>query len=324
MRFVSPEAALEQGLAAYRGSHYEIAIPALEAAAAANSVVAQFFLARIYSDSLSPHTDHPKAYQLYQRIANEHADVDPVDDRRSALVAKSFVALTGYLLNGLPEYGLRPDPVRAADFARHAATHFNDPDAQFDISKLLLKGEGVAQDTQAGLHFLSMATKRGHPGAQAFLADLYWRGKLVKRDPVLALSLITVAVENAPFGERVWIEDIHQNIFCGAPDGTRRQADGVVANWRQRFHLSAPNTDRSGLSDLGARPVRTCANGETVGGEGASAGRSDARAGTGSSAPTANGGGSALSFSYGAAGGSIPGLRDAGAMTYGPAAGPAR
>jgi hypothetical protein len=320
MKFVSPEAALEQGISAYRGGNYEIAIPALEAAAASNSLVAQFFLARVLSDSLSAHTDHAKAYQLYQRIANDHADVDAVDDRRAPYVAKSFVALTGYLLNGLPDVGVRPDPVRAAEFARYAATYFNDADAQFEYSKLLLKGEGVGQDTPNGLHFLSMATKRGHPGAQAFLADLYWRGKLVKRDAVLALSLITVAVENAPTGERVWIEDIYQNIFCGAPSGTRQQADGMVANWRQGFRFAAPPADRSGLGELAGRPVRTCANGEVVGQGGQVTPIVEPRTTFNASpAPTPGpGSGPAPSFSFGNTG---LGFRETGATTYGPAAG---
>ena len=34
-----------------------------------------------------------------------------------------------------------------------------------------------------------------------------------------ALALIRVAVANAPERDRIWIEDIYQNIFCGASSG---------------------------------------------------------------------------------------------------------
>lgn len=262
--FVSPDAAYQQGLSAFTGGHYEIAVPALEVAAAANNFMAQYLLARIYSDNLGARTDHAKAYVLYRRIANDFADIDPHDDMRAPFVAKSFVALTGYLLSGLPEFGVKQDSIRAAEFARHAATYFNDEDAQFELAKLQLKGDGVPLDVAAAKHWLSVLSQKGHASAQAFLADLYWRGKFVQRDPITALSLITMAVENAPPGERIWIEDIYQNIFCGAPIGTRKQAEGLVADWRQKYRRSVEHIDRSGLGALAGQPVRTCANGETV------------------------------------------------------------
>ena len=82
---------------------------------------------------------------------------------------------------------------------KHAATFFNDEDAQFELAKLYLTGEGIAPDPAQALHYLSvLTTERKHPGAQAFLADLYWRGGPVRRDPLTALALIAVAVENAP------------------------------------------------------------------------------------------------------------------------------
>ena len=52
----------------------------------------------------------------------------------------------------------------------------------------------------------------------------------MKKDERRALALITMAVENAPPHERIWIEDIYQNIFCGTSQGTRKQADGIVAS----------------------------------------------------------------------------------------------
>ena len=50
-----------------------------------------------------------------------------------------------------------------------------------------------------------------------------------------ALALISVAVANSPAYERVWIEDIYQNIYCGAAHGIRKQATGIVADWRTRY-----------------------------------------------------------------------------------------
>ena len=262
--FRSPEEAQTQGIGAYSGGYYEMAIPALEVAAAKNLFYAQYYLARIYADNQSAHTDHAKAYLLFQKIANDYADVDPDDDNRAPYVAKSLTALAGYVRRGLAEVGLEPNPERAADYLHHAAIFFNDEDAQFELAKLELKGEGVPSDVARGKHWLAILSQKGHAGAQAFLADLYWRGMFMDRDPVRALALISVAVKNAPGGERVWIEDIYQNIYCGAPAGVRKQVGGMVAEWDSRYGRRPDREDRTGLGFLDARATRTCANGETV------------------------------------------------------------
>ncbi len=92
-----------------------------------------------------------------------------------------------------------------------------------------------------------------------------WRGKFVDKNQAAALNLIDVAVANAPPTERVWIEDIYQNIFCNAGEGVRQQATGRVAEWHNRYgRRPALGDNKDGLGDLAVEPVRTCANGELV------------------------------------------------------------
>ena len=106
------EAAFEQGLGAYKAGYYEMAIPALEEAAdqghRARQFFAEFYLARIYSDNASAHTDHAKAYMLFRKLADENADIDPDDDQRAPFVAKALTALAGYSARGVAEIGVRP------------------------------------------------------------------------------------------------------------------------------------------------------------------------------------------------------------------------
>ena len=68
--FSSVRDALKQGVSAYQGGYYEIAIPALEHAAAENEFMANYYLARIYADSTSAYTDHAKAYMLLQKLVD--------------------------------------------------------------------------------------------------------------------------------------------------------------------------------------------------------------------------------------------------------------
>ncbi|HEX2843575.1 tetratricopeptide repeat protein [Hyphomicrobium sp.] len=262
--FSSPREALRQGVSAYQGGYYEIAVPALEYAAAADEFMANYYLARIYQDNTGPLTNHAKAYALFEKIADDHLDADP-DDPRAKYVGKALTALAGYVLRGLPEIGLAPDAERAVFYLKNASTTFNDEDAQFELAKLQLKGEGVETNVALGRHWLSVLSQNGHAGAQAFFADLLWRGKHVEPDPARALALIAVAVDNAPVQDAMWIEDIYQNIFCGAGEGTRKQATGIVAQWGDRYGRKPTETfDRTGLGQLASGPIRTCKNGEPV------------------------------------------------------------
>ncbi|WP_072390223.1 tetratricopeptide repeat protein [Hyphomicrobium sp. CS1GBMeth3] len=262
--FSSPREALRQGVSAYQGGYYELAMPALTFSADKGEFMASYYLAKIYQDSTGPYTDHAKAYALFEKIADEHLDVDP-DDPRARYVGKALTALAGYVLRGLPEIGLRADPERAVFYLNNASTTFNDEDAQFELAKLQLKGEGVEANVPLARHWLSVLSQNGHAGAQAFFADLLWRGKHVEPDPARALALIAVAVDNAPPEDAMWIEDIYQNIFCGAADGTRKQATGIVAQWGNRYGRKPTATyDRSGLPQLPAGPVRTCKDGQPV------------------------------------------------------------
>jgi len=267
VRYKSAELAFEQGLGAYKSGYYEMAVPALEQTIAEGSefdkFFAEFYLARIYS-SEGALTNHAKAYRLYQTLANENADADPEDGRRAPFVAKALTALAGYLQRGLPDIGLKPDPQRAADYLHHAATFFGDKDAQFELAKIYLNGTGTDDDTKRGMHYLSVLTEEGHPGAQAYLADLFWRGVHVKKDEQRALALITMAVEHAPSHERIWIEDIYQNIFCATSQKTRKQADGIAAIWRKMFTGTSEAPPQMALGGGDMQPRRACGNGEML------------------------------------------------------------
>jgi uncharacterized protein len=260
--FASPSAAVEQGIGAYKAGHYQIAEPALKFAADAGNFFGQFYLAQLYSDNNSAYTNHGRAYKLFVGIVEENANADPDDDQRAPYVGKALTAVAGYTRRGLAEIALAPNAERAAKFYRDAATFFRDSDAQFELAKMHLKGEGVAQDQRQALHWLSTLTQEGHAGAQAFLADLLWRGKDVPKDEKKALALIQVAIANAPERDRIWIEDIYQNIFCGSSSGIRADADGLVAVWK-RMYSPRSGVDQGDGAGFGV-VARACSNGERL------------------------------------------------------------
>ncbi|HRD77461.1 MAG TPA: tetratricopeptide repeat protein [Hyphomicrobiaceae bacterium] len=262
-RFRSPQAALSYGVGAARGGNISEAIPALEEAAAAGLLEGQYFLAEIYADNRGNFTDHRKSFSLFQRIVEEHAGSVEADEKpESTYLAKSLVALAGYWLRGLPEMNVRPTPERAAYYLDMAANLFGDEDAQFELAKLYLVGEGVPKDLRLGLHYLStLSSTNRHAGAQAFLADLYWRGKFVEKDQLRAFALIMTAVENASPADELWIDGIFATIYCGVPSDVRKQSDSYVAEFKRRY-TPRVQPDRNGSASLTAS--RVCENGDPV------------------------------------------------------------
>ncbi len=259
--------AFEQGLGAYRGGYYDIAIPAFEYVIAKNDpqqrFFAEFYLGRMLADNSGAQTDHAKAYMFFQKIADENADIDPDDLKRAPFVAKALTAVALYVRDGLPEIALKPDEQRAVEYLRHAATFFNEPDAQFELAKMFIP---IDQDRPTGLHYLQKLSKESHPGAQAVFADLMARGKYVKQDHAQALGLIKMAVENATPSDRIWIEDIYQNIFCSSPKDAREKSKGLVATWRKMFAAPRPSVEQPmGLGRRGdVSATRVCSNGERL------------------------------------------------------------
>jgi uncharacterized protein len=73
-----------------------------------------------------------------------------------------------------------------------------------------------------------------------------------------------MAVENAPAHERIWIEDIYQNIWSGTSHGTRKQADGIVAVWRKMFARPAGGSEHMGLGGRELQPQRACGHGDQI------------------------------------------------------------
>lgn len=261
--FKSVEDALRRGIEAYESGLHEEAAPALEFAAEKDEFLAEYYLARIYGDNSGGRTDHAKAYALYQKIADAYADSDPDDAVRARFVGNALTALAGYLRTGLPGVA-GPDPAAAASYLRHAALFFRNEDAQFELAKMQLtdgSGEGDAENAK---HWLAVLSQKGHPGAQAFLADLYWRGEHMERDSLRALLLATLAVTSASLSDSVWIEDIHQNIFCGASGDLRAEASRRLADWRKRYGRKpdAEHVVKSAVFDVA--PQRTCGDREAV------------------------------------------------------------
>ncbi|MFM1817006.1 MAG: hypothetical protein RLZ98_3701 [Pseudomonadota bacterium] len=273
VHYSSPKEAYEMGRRAFHRQSWDEAMRAFSFAAKGGVGLADFYRARMFADAATPFYSKPKAYFLYVDLTKELINIDPDVDARVKFAGQTLTALARFLRDGVEEIDLPPDPRRAYDFLNHAWTFFQDKDAEFEIARMRLYGEGLEQSPALALHSLSRLARSGHAGALATLADLYWRGSQgiwrgkpqVKADPVLAYMFSRLAVEGAPYSDRIWIEDTYQRIYCGASDAVRSRGGARVAGWRKRYGEVGQPTDL-GQSFVGLiqRPVRTCSDGAPV------------------------------------------------------------
>ena len=93
-KYRSAQDALDQGIGAFNGGYYEIAIPALEYAADAHLFFAPYYLARIYSDNNGSRTDHGNtSFKLASALATsvpKPRSVVPSDCCRTATSFQSM------------------------------------------------------------------------------------------------------------------------------------------------------------------------------------------------------------------------------------------
>ena len=214
----SPWAVFQFGFSAYKSGHKEQAVEAYRYAAENGQIGATWKLARMYAQGDGVARDDYAAYRFFSEIVDQ--DVEPGSPEES-YVSDALVALGGYSMTGIAGTPVKADPVAAQEFYMRAAANYRNPDAQYQMGQMFLKGEGgvKASVKQAG-RWLQLAAEKGHAGAQATLGNLLFQsGKLVR-----GLTMMTVALARAAPGDQPWIRGMQEEAFAVAPEADRRTA----------------------------------------------------------------------------------------------------
>lgn len=231
--YASATTAYRQGIDALKAGDLEAGLLALDYAAERGVLGAQLRLARLYASGSDVSRDDAKAFAYYRQIANQRADISPLSPV-SKYVAEAFVALGRYYVQGIEASGLRPNPRRARDLFRHAASIFGSADAQYELARLYLDGAGVEKNVGLAINWLATAAKKRHPAAQATLGEILWRGEdETRRRPARGLALIMLAHANAVAGgkEPQWIADLYLEALTTADPAMLQQAQGLTSEW---------------------------------------------------------------------------------------------
>lgn len=214
----SPWAVFQFGFSAYKNGHKDQAVEAYKYAAENGQIGATWKLARMYAEGDGVARDDYAAFKFFSEIVDQ--DVEPGSPEES-YVSDALVALGDYLRKGIPGSPVTENEVAAQEYYMRAAANYRNPNAQFEMGQMFLKGEGgvKASVKQAGRWF-QLAAEKGHAGAQATLGNLLFQsGKIVR-----GLAMMTAALQRAAPADQPWIRSMQEEAFAAAGEADRRTA----------------------------------------------------------------------------------------------------
>ncbi len=213
----NPWAVFQFGFSAYKSGHKDQAVEAYKYAAEKGQIGATWKLARMYAQGDGVDRNDYEAFKFFSEIADQ--DVEPGTPEESYM-SDALVALGSYWQEGIPNSPVQPDPATAQQYYMRAAANYRNPNAQFEMGKMFLRGDGVKRSVRQAGRWLQLAAEKGHAGAQATLGNLLFQsGKVVR-----GLAMMTAALERADPADKSWIRGMQEEAFALAPETDRRTA----------------------------------------------------------------------------------------------------
>ncbi|HEX4553342.1 MAG TPA: tetratricopeptide repeat protein [Xanthobacteraceae bacterium] len=227
-RSLTPVEAFRSGAQALRAGDAETGLRALEFAAEKGHALAQWKLGRMYADGDQVGRDDLRAFEYFRNIVDSHAD-DSLGTPQARFVANAFVTLGGYYINGIPNSSVTASPSRARDLFAYAASYFGDADAQYQLGRMLIEGQGGPKDVWQAARWLKLAADKGQYQAQALLGTTLFNGQVLPRQVPRGLMYLTLARDAAP--QEKWVADLHAAAFQQATDDERALALSYLEAW---------------------------------------------------------------------------------------------
>ncbi|MGP9822476.1 tetratricopeptide repeat protein [Salinarimonas sp. NSM] len=215
--------ALRSGMRDYNAGDKLAAVRALEYAAVQGDALARWKLGRMYAAGDGVPHDDLKAFEYFSKIVDNHAD-QASDAMAAGVVANAFVSLGAYFLEGIPGTYVRQNASRAHEMFFYAASWFGDADAQYNLARLYLDGNGVPIDARTAARWLNSAAEKGHVAAQAVLGHMLVAGDGVPRQRPLGLMWLTLARDASDPVRDAWIADLYDSAVAGASASDRQGA----------------------------------------------------------------------------------------------------
>lgn len=205
------------GFYSYKEGRKNDAIEAYRYAAEKGHTGSRWALANMYADGDGVAENDLEAFRIYSEIASEGVEPGSND---TGFFVNALIALAGYYQRGIPDSPVHVDLAQARQLYFQAASTFGVPEAQFELARMILAGEGGAANVHQAKKWLNRAQKNGHAGAMGLLGSIIFQEGQSAR----GLAMMTAALDNCAPSERAWLQDLQEQAFALASEKDRRSA----------------------------------------------------------------------------------------------------
>lgn len=205
------------GFSAYKKGKKQDAVEAYRYAAEKGHPGARWALANMYAYGDGVVEDDYAAFKIYDDIARQGIEPGSQD---TGYFVNALLSLATYYQKGIPGSPVKADPSAARQLYFQAASAFGVPEAQYRLGRMILEGQGGANDLQQAKKWLNRARTSGHPAASALLGNVVFE----EGQTVRGLAFMTTALERADQGDKPWIQALQERAFSLASEADRRTA----------------------------------------------------------------------------------------------------
>lgn len=205
------------GFKAYKAGQKKDAIEAYRYAAEKGHTGSRWALANMYADGDGVVKNDFEAFKIYSEIANQGIEPGSSD---TGFFVNALLSLAGYYRVGIPGTQVSADLTQARQLYFQVASTFGVAEAQFQLARMLLAGEGGKANPKQAKKWLNLARKSGHAGAMSVFGNvLFQEGQTAQ-----GLAFMTAALDRCRPSDCQWMQDLQEQAFSIATEDDRRVA----------------------------------------------------------------------------------------------------
>ncbi len=205
------------GFSAYKKGRKDEAVEAYKYAAEKGHPGARWALANMYAYGDGVVENDYEAFKIYDDIARQGVEPGSQD---TGYFVNALISLATYYQKGIPGSPVAADLPTARQLYFQAASAFGIPEAQYRLGRMILEGQGGANDIQQAKKWLNRARVSGHAAAAAVLGNVVFsEGQTVR-----GLAFMTTALERSESTDKPWIRAMQERAFSLADEADRRTA----------------------------------------------------------------------------------------------------
>ena len=213
------------GFFSYKEGRKSDAVEAYRYAAEKGHTGSRWALANMYADGDGVPENDLEAFKMYSEIAQ--AGVEPGSED-TGYFANALIALASYYRRGIPDSPVKIDLAQARQLYFQAASAFGIPEAQFQLGRMMLTGEGGSVSVHQAKKWLNRARSKGHAGAMGLFGNIIFQ----EGDAARGLAFMTAALDHCPPKDCGWLQANQEEAFSVASEADRRKGVALAQNIR--------------------------------------------------------------------------------------------